>query len=46
MWLKEELEFMIRLEKSLQGHPQTAKQMMEHLPGKATKKGQMQGAVL
>jgi hypothetical protein len=28
---------MIRLEKSLQGHPQIAKQMTEHLPGKTAK---------
>ena len=29
---------MIRLEKSLQGHPQVAKQMMEHLPVKTLNK--------
>jgi len=37
VWQKEEVDTMIRLEKSLQGHPQIAKQMMEHLPGKTAK---------
>lgn len=37
IWLKEEIETMISLEKSLQGHPRIAKQMMEHLPGKTAK---------
>jgi len=37
VWSKEEVDTMIRLEKSLQGHPQVAKQMMEHLPGKTVK---------
>jgi hypothetical protein len=33
VWSKEEVDIMIRLENSLQGYPQIAKQMMEHLPG-------------
>lgn len=37
VWTKEEVESMIRLEISLQGHPQIAKQMMAHLPGKTAK---------
>ena len=37
LWQKEEVDIMIRLEKSLQGHPQIVKQMMEHLPGKTAK---------
>jgi len=37
VWKKEEVDTMIRLEKALQGHPQIAKQMMEHLPGKTAK---------
>ena len=37
VWQKEEVETMLRLEKSLKGHPQIAKQMMEHLPGKTAK---------
>jgi hypothetical protein len=35
--IKEEVDIMIRLEGSLQSHPQIAKQMMEHLPGKTVK---------
>ena len=38
LWLKEEVDIIIRLEKSLQGHLQIAKQMMKHLPGKTAKK--------
>ena len=34
---KEEVDTMIHLEKSLQGHRQIAKQMMEHLPRKTAK---------
>ena len=37
LWLKEEVDIMIRLEKSLKGHLQIAKQMMKHLPGKTAK---------
>jgi len=37
VWLKEEVDIMIRLQKSLQGHLQIAKQMMKHLPGKMAK---------
>ena len=37
LWLKEEVDITIRLEKSLQGHLQMAKQMMKHLPGKTAK---------
>jgi formate hydrogenlyase subunit 6/NADH:ubiquinone oxidoreductase subunit I len=35
--LKEEVDTMIRLEKSLRGHQQIAKQIMEHLLGKTVK---------
>jgi len=28
---------MVRLEKTIKGHPQIAKQMTEHLPGKTAK---------
>jgi len=34
---KEEVDNMIHLKKSLQGHPQIAKRMMEHLAGKTAK---------
>jgi hypothetical protein len=34
VWSKEEVDVMLHLEKSLEGHPKIAKQMMEHLPGK------------
>jgi hypothetical protein len=37
VWQKDEVDTMIHLEKTLQGHPQIAKQMMEHLPGKTAK---------
>jgi len=37
MWRKEEQDTMIRLEKSLEGHPHIAMQMMEHLPEKSLK---------
>ena len=37
VWLKEEVDIMIRLEKSLQGDLRLAKQKMEHLPGKTAK---------
>ena len=37
VWLQEEVHIMIRLEKSLQGHRQKTKQMMDHLPGKTAK---------
>jgi len=37
VWQKEEVDTMIHLEKTLQGHLQIAKQMMEHLPGKTAK---------
>ena len=37
MWQKEEVDSTIRLEKSLQGHPQTAKPMVEHLLGRRAK---------
>ena len=37
LWLKEEVDITIRLEKSLQGHLQMAKQMMKHLQGKTAK---------
>ena len=36
VWQKE-VDTMIHLEKFLQGHPQFAKQMIEHLPGKTAK---------
>jgi hypothetical protein len=36
-WLKSEVDTMARLEQTLQGHPQIAKQMMAHLPGKTAK---------
>jgi hypothetical protein len=37
VWVKEELDTMIRLEKSLEGHPHIAMQMKEHLPEKSLK---------
>jgi len=37
VWQKEELDTMIRLEKTLEGHPHIAMQMMEHLPDKSLK---------
>jgi len=37
VWRKDEVDTMLRLEKTLQGHPHIAKQMMEHLPGKTAK---------
>jgi hypothetical protein len=37
VWSKDEVETMLGLERTLWGHPQIAKQMMEHLPGKTTK---------
>ena len=37
MWSKDKEDIMIRLERSLQGHPQVAKQMTEHLPAKTFK---------
>ena len=37
MWQKEEVYTMIHLLLFLQGHPQIAKQMMEHLPGQTAK---------
>jgi len=43
VWQKEELDIMIPLVKSLQGHPQIAKQMMEHLPGKTAKQTRVKG---
>jgi hypothetical protein len=36
VWVKE-VDIMIRLEKSMQGHRQIAKQLKEHLPGKTAK---------
>ena len=37
VWVKEELDIMVRLENSLEGHPHIAMQMMEHLPKKSLK---------
>ena len=37
VWLKEEVDIMIRCEKSQQDHLQIAKQMIKHLPGKTSK---------
>jgi hypothetical protein len=37
VWVKEELDIMIRLEKSLEDHPHIAMQMKDHLPEKSLK---------
>ena len=37
VWREEELDIMIRLEKSLEGHPHIAMQMLEHIPEKSLK---------
>ncbi|GFG30127.1 hypothetical protein Cfor_07569, partial [Coptotermes formosanus] len=37
IWRKEEIETMMRPKKSLHEHPQIAKQMMAHIPGKTAK---------
>jgi hypothetical protein len=41
VWRKEELDTMIRLQKSLECHPHIAMQMMEHLPDKSLKKSEI-----
>jgi hypothetical protein len=37
VWNEKELDIMITLEKTLEGHPHIAMQMMKHLPGKSLK---------
>ena len=37
VWQKEEVYSTIRLEKSMQGHLQTSKPIVEHLPGRRAK---------
>jgi hypothetical protein len=37
VWQKEQVDTVIRLEKYLQGYPQTAQQKMEHLQGTTVK---------
>ena len=37
VWQKEEVDIMLRLDKTLKGHPHIEKQMMVHLPGKTAK---------